>query len=190
MKKYALISVYDKRNLETIVPVLDSLGYTVISTAGTGKILSQMNIKFLSADKATQNPNAFTDCIQTISYSVSAGILFDRKNKHHIEQIKEFQIKPIDIVICNFPPIEQVVKDEKEFNITRVDVGGPLMIRSAATNYKYAIPVVNPDNYIEIAKKLKQGLLNNFDRKKLALQAFKYCSDYDNSLVKKINSFS
>src|SRR5690606_32982008 len=140
-KKYALISVYNKANLEKIAPTLNKLGYTIISTEGTGAVLKKLGIDFIPASEITKNPDALHDCIQTISYAVSGGILFDRANELHISQVNQLNIKSIDIVICNFPPLEEVVRSEDEFNIKHVDVGGPLMLRSAATNYKWVLPI-------------------------------------------------
>jgi len=183
MKPHALISVYDKTNIAQIASTLHSKGYNIISTAGTGKELHRNNIPFIPASQVTDNPNILKDCIQTISFHVSAGILFNRTKQEHSAQIKSLDIKAIDVVICNFPPPKQTVKNLSDFNILNVDVGGPLMIRAAATNYKHALVVVNVCDYDDVIYALKHNLIDNNYRKKMAIKAYQYSSSYDSELV-------
>jgi len=188
--KYVIISVYNKNNLEKIVPTLDKLGYKIIATAGTGKILKSLNINFIKASKVTKNPNALYDCIQTISYFIYGGILFNRNNQDHVKQIKKLNIKPIDIVICNFPPLNEIVKTQNDFNIQHVDVGGPLMVRSAATNYKQVLPLIDCNDYEVVASKLtNKNTIDEKLRKKLAIKAYDYCAQYDSQIVDLLSSY-
>jgi phosphoribosylaminoimidazolecarboxamide formyltransferase/IMP cyclohydrolase len=132
----------------------------------------------------------FSDCIPTIGYPILAGILFDRSNPLHQLQMEDFELQPIDLVICNFPPVAKVVKHLNDFNIHHVDVGGPLMLRSAATNFHWVLPVMDPYDYPEVNKRLKQVMIDQTFRKKYAQKAFQYCADYDTAVVKLLKSLA
>ncbi len=184
MKPHALISVYDKTNIIQIASVLHHKGYNIISTAGTGNKLRRNNIPFIPTEQATSNPDILKDCIQTISFNVSAGILFDRHNQEHKLHVKSLGIKPIDVVICNFPPLTQTVRSLSNFNILNVDVGGPLMIRAAATNYKDVLVVVGITDYDGVIDALKYDLIDENFKKNMAIKAYEYSSLYDSKLAK------
>jgi len=187
MKKYALISVYDKTDISKLALELYKKGYKIISTAKTGESLKQAEIPFILATEITNNPKILKDCIQTISFHIPAGILFNRNNKKHLNEIKNYNIKSIDVVVCNFPPIKQSVKTIADFNIHNVDVGGPLMVKSAATNYKDVLVVVDINEYSRVISKLKNNK-NTLDfRKEMAIKAYKYCASYDLQLVNYLN---
>ena len=188
--KSVLISVYDKQKLDEIAPTLVELGYDIIATSGTSQALKKLNIMTISPAEITQNPNALHDCIQTIGFSISGGILFDRQNKQHLTQIKKLEIRPIDIVICNFPPLKEAVQKPKDFNIHHVDVGGPLMLRSAATNYHWVLPVMDPQDYQETAQRLKNNTVDIDFRKNYAIKAYNYCSQYDAQIVKLLQTYT
>jgi phosphoribosylaminoimidazolecarboxamide formyltransferase/IMP cyclohydrolase len=189
-KPAALISVYDKQNLVQIAPDLVKLGYDIIASSGTSRKLNNMGIKTIPAETATRNPDVLRDCIPTIGYPISAGILFDRSNLQHQQRMTKFNLQPIDLVICNFPPVTEVVKRPNDFNIHHVDVGGPLMIRSAATNYRWVLPIVDPHDYQTVCQQLKRDTFDQTLRKKYAQKAFQYCADYDTAVVQLLQSWS
>lgn len=188
MKKFALLSVFDKSEIEKIAQALVDDGYHIIATEGTGKILAQHGIEFISADIASGNPNSLKDCIQTIGFKIAAGILFNRENGRHLKQVDELSINSIDAVVCNFPPPFEYIKSAENFNIQHVDVGGPLMVRAAATNYKQVLIITSVDDYHKVIAKINKKSLTLEFRKKLALKAFAYCRKYDAELIKFLKS--
>ncbi|MDP3733534.1 MAG: bifunctional phosphoribosylaminoimidazolecarboxamide formyltransferase/IMP cyclohydrolase PurH, partial [Candidatus Daviesbacteria bacterium] len=139
MKKYALISVYDKTGIVDFAKVLIKHGYEIISTGGTEKVLTSADLKVIPIDEITGNPRqSFDGRMKTISFQIESGILFDRKNPKHVEEAKKLNIPQIDVVVCNLYPIENI------------DVGGPTMIRAAAKNYENVIVIVDPKDYGKI----------------------------------------
>lgn len=170
MKKYALLSVYDKEGIAEFAKVLISLGYEIISTGGTMRVLEENGIKITSIDEVTGNPrDSFDGRMKTISFQIESGILFDRKNPKHVKQAIELNIPQIDIVVCNLYPFEE------KPSIETIDVGGPTMIRAAAKNYKSVLVVVDPKDYKQAFDKSRQ---------QLAAKAFYHLSFYDSQIGK------
>lgn len=182
-KRFALVSVFDKKNIVDFAKRLKASDYEIIATEGTGKVLIKNGISFIPVQKISKNPNKLKDCVKTISFRIVAGILFNRSDPIQLKEIRELNITPIDIVVCNFPPFKEVIKTPEDFNIKNIDVGGPLMVRAAATNFKNILVVVDPNDYGRVAKAIiKQGITNDF-MLQLAIKAFAYIYYYDCEIV-------
>ncbi len=168
MKKYALLSVYDKEGIVDFAKVLQKFGYMIISTGGTLKVLEESGVRVIPIEEITGNPrDSFDGRMKTISFQIESGILFDRKNPKHVKQAKDLNIPQIDIVVCNLYPFEQ------KPGVETIDVGGPTMIRAAAKNNKNVIVVVDPRDYKQAFDKSRQ---------ELAAKAFYHLSFYDSQI--------
>lgn len=184
-EKYALISVFDKTGVVEFAKEIKNLGYKIISTGGTAKILRENKIDVIPIEQITGNPESFDGRMKTISFEVESGILFDRSNPSHVKQAKELGIKPIDIVVCNLYPFEQTIQKPKvtlDEAIENIDVGGPTMVRAATKNFKNVIVVVDPKDYKSISKKLIKNSVDEKLRQKLASKAFYHLSFYDSQI--------
>ncbi|MDO8503495.1 MAG: bifunctional phosphoribosylaminoimidazolecarboxamide formyltransferase/IMP cyclohydrolase [bacterium] len=175
-KRYALLSVYDKTGIVEFAKTLDKLGFKIISTGGTGKVLVNEGIPVVPIEEITGNPESFDGRMKTISFQVESGILFDRTNPTHRRVARQLGIKPIDIVACNLYPFEATK------TVENIDVGGPTMIRAAAKNFKNVLVVVDPKDYQSVGKELLGKKLTQKTRRALAGKAFRHLSLYD-SLV-------
>ncbi|MDO8583043.1 MAG: bifunctional phosphoribosylaminoimidazolecarboxamide formyltransferase/IMP cyclohydrolase [bacterium] len=176
--RYALLSVFDKTGIVDFARSISSLGYKIISTGGTAKILLENNIEIIPIQEVTKNPESFDGRMKTISFQIESGILFDRTNPSHVKQAKDLKINPIDIVACNLYPFE------KEQTIENIDVGGPTMLRAGAKNFENVFVAVDPKDYLEIVETLKTNK-NGLDiRRKLAAKAFAHLSFYDSQIAK------
>lgn len=191
MNRYALLSVYDKTGIVDFARSISSLGYKIISTGGTAKVLSENNIKVIPIQKITKNPESFDGRMKTISFQVGSGILFDRTNSSHVKQAKGLDIKPIDIVACNLYPFEKTISNSKvklADAIESIDVGGPTMIRAAAKNFKNVIVAVDAKDYRKIIQCLSSpempSLLRHDINRELAAKAFAHLSFYDSQIAK------
>ena len=182
-KGFVLASVFDKRGIANFAKRLKALGYEIISTEGTGRELAKNGITFIPVQKVSKNPNKLKDCIKTISFRIEAGILFDRLDQKQVKEAEKLKIKPIDIVVCNFPPIKKVVKKPQDFNIKNIDVGGPLMVRAAATNFRHVLVVVDPNDYNDVIDNLLKKTIPYKFRKYLAIKAFSYTRFYDQQII-------
>lgn len=183
--RFVLASVFDKNGISKFVKALTGLGYKIIATEGTKKEILKHGVSCISAESVSRNPNRLRSCIKTISFYIEAGILFDRDNSFQTRDAQELKIKEIDIVICNFVPLDTVKRNlGKKFNIENIDVGGPLIVRSAATNFKDVLVVVDPNDYEKVVDVLKNKEDTIEFRKKMALKAFAYTSLYDQNITK------
>ncbi len=188
MKKRALISVYDKTGIADFAKELVKLGWQIISTGGTAKVLKIAGIKVIPVEKVAKNPEAFGGRMKTISFQIEGALLYDRKNLKHQKEAKRLGIKPIDMVVCNLYPFEKVILKKGctlEEAVENIDIGGPTMIRAAAKNYKYVTVIINPKDYNKIIKILKQKKeISEKTRLELAQKVFQRTAGYDEKITK------
>lgn len=189
MPKRALISVSDKTNLDSLVPVLVKAGVEIISTGGTADYLKKLGVKITPIQEVTGNPEAFGGRMKSISFQVSSALLYRRDHPQDQKEAKELNIKDIDLVVCNLYPFKEVAAKE---NITRsdlienIDIGGPNMIRAAAKNMQWVTVVTDPSDYASVAAMLNEGGLDQVARSKLALKAFSLTAQYDLAISLKL----
>ncbi len=182
--KTALISVYDKTGIVDFARELQNLDIEIISTEGTYNLLVQNGIKARKVEEITGFPEILDGRVKTLHPKILAGILAVRDELGHIEQLKQFGIEPIDLVVVNLYPFAQTIskKDFKlEEAIEQIDIGGVTLLRASAKNYKYVAGVVNPDKYGEIISELKLNgcELSEKTRLSLAVEIFQHTSHYD-----------
>ncbi len=181
--KTALISVYKKDGVLDLSRFLVKQGIEIISTGGTAKLLKDNNIPVTEVEEYTQFPEMMDGRVKTLHPKIHAGILARRDNKDDLAKLKEYGIKPIDLVVVNLYPFQEVTAkggltlDEA---IEFIDIGGPTMIRAAAKNYKDVVVVSNPLQYktiideLKINKCISQGISYKF-----AKDVFSLMSLYD-----------
>tara|TARA_B000000460_G_scaffold156129_1_gene110400 strand:+ start:197 stop:1726 length:1530 start_codon:yes stop_codon:yes gene_type:complete len=184
----ALISVYDKTGLDKISKVLNSLNYEIFSTGGTLKYIKSLGINAISISELTNFKEILGGRVKTLHPNIHAGILADLNNPDHLEDLREYNIAPFDIVINNLYPFEEVLsksvwkensKSKDEEIIENIDIGGPSMIRAAAKNFTRVSVLIDPDDYDWFSEKLISKKLSVNDRKKLASKAFDRTYNYD-----------
>ncbi len=168
MKKYALISVYNKNGLEKLAKTLQKLGLIIIATGGTAKFLREHDISYTSIEKITGNPESFEGRMKTISFEIMSGILFDRSLAKQVKEANILKIPNIDVVVCNFYPFW-----EKQ-TVEMIDIGGPTMVRAAAKNFKDVAILVDPADYNAVEEEITYDV-----KKRLAAKALFYVADYD-----------
>lgn len=184
----ALISVYYKDGLETILPLLDQLGITIYSTGGTQKFIEEAGYKCIAVETLTTYPSILGGRVKTLHPAVFGGILGRRDNPQDLEEMVKFKIPPIDLVIVDLYPFQETVastSDDKAI-IEKIDVGGPSMIRAAAKNHKYIVVIAGKKDYQELIKILKDqsGETTYQQRRDLAASAFNICTGYDIAISK------
>ncbi len=181
--KRALISVFDKTGIVEFSEKLVGLGWEIISTGGTAKALKAAGINVIGISDVTQFPECFDGRVKTIHPNIEGGILAIRDNVQHQETMKELDIQPIDMVVCNLYPFKQTILKEgvsHEEIIENIDIGGPTMIRSAAKNYRFVNVVVCPDDYGLVLKELEaSGETSAATKEYLAANVFRHTCHYD-----------
>lgn len=182
MNKRALLSVSDKKGLLEFAQGLKELGFTIISTGGTAKALSESGVEVLKVSDLTGFPEILDGRVKTLHPKIHAGILA-KNEKKHLEQLQQWGIEPLDLVVVNLYPFRETIAKPGvtlEDAIENIDIGGPSMVRAAAKNYERVAVVVNPEQYPVILQQLKQtGEILPATRMQLALEAFTHTAFYD-----------
>ena len=188
MKKRALISVYDKQGVVEFAQALVSkYNYEIISTGGTAELLKKNNVQVTEITELTKFPEMLEGRVKTLHPNVHAGLLARRDKPEHMGAIRDLNISPIDMVVINLYPFQQIVAKPKvslEEAIENIDIGGPSMLRSAAKNYSSVTVVSDISDYEVVLECLSK---NNGEttlplREQLATKTFKLTSKYDSSI--------
>lgn len=183
MKKRALISVSDKTGILSFAKELETLGFEIISTGGTYRVLQEAGINVIAIDNVTGLPECLDGRLKTLHYKVHGGILAVRSNTLHMEQISNLGIDLIDLVVVNFYPFKETICKSDvtlEKAIENIDIGGPTMVRAAAKNYQDVTVVFDPSDYDEIITEIKNtGRVSIETNFRLAAKAFAYTAEYD-----------
>ena len=181
--KTALISVSDKKKLKPLLNSLKQNKIKIISSGGTYKEIRKLKFKCLEVSKFTNSPEILEGRVKTLHPKIHAGILNKRKNKIHLKDLKNNNFENIDLVIVNFYPFEETLKNTKNHNkiIENIDVGGPTMVRSAAKNYQDVTVITSSDQYEELIEELKKnkGSTSLKFRELMASKAFGLTAYYD-----------
>merc|ERR1711966_335177 len=189
--KTALISVSDKRNLKPILNFLKKNNIKIISSGGTYKEIEKLKFKCLEVSEFTSSPEILEGRVKTLHPKIHAGILNKRKNKTHLKDLKKNNFENIDLVIVNFYPFEETLKNNNNHEkiIENIDVGGPTMVRSAAKNYQDVTVITSSDQYKELIEELKKnkGSTSLEFREKLSRIAFTETAYYDSVICNYFN---
>lgn len=182
----ALISVFDKDNLEPIVRLLDEQGVKIYSTGGTQSFIEGLGISVIAVEDLTDYPSIFGGRVKTLHPKIFGGILYRRDHDGDIEQAREYEIPAIDLTIVDLYPFEDTVASgaEEQAIIEKIDIGGISLIRAAAKNFKDTMIVASKAQYKPLEKLLseKGGESSLEDRKWFAMQAFNVSSHYDSAI--------
>lgn len=185
--KSALISVFYKDNLETIVKTLGEQGVTIYSTGGTQKFIEEQGVKCVAVEDLTAYPSILGGRVKTLHPKVFGGILARRSNEQDLEQLKQYGIPEIDLVIVDLYPFEETVKSttEEQAIIEKIDIGGVSLIRAAGKNYKDVVIVASKDQYAALEKVLveNKGATSLEERRHFAAKAFEVCAHYDTAIA-------
>ncbi|MDF2383701.1 bifunctional phosphoribosylaminoimidazolecarboxamide formyltransferase/IMP cyclohydrolase [Nostoc ellipsosporum NOK] len=187
----ALISVFYKDGLEPIVRQLHKLGTTIYSTGGTQTFIEQLDIPVVPVEQLTSYPSILGGRVKTLHPLVFGGILGKRDDETHLQEMKEYGIPELDLVIVDLYPFEETVastNDEKQI-IEKIDIGGPSMIRAAAKNFRDVLVVAAKKEYAAIEKLLtdQNGETTIEQRRTFAAKAFEVVAHYDVAIAKYFN---
>lgn len=182
--KRALISVFNKSGVEAFAKGLTDLGVQLISTGGTAKLLKDSGIPVTLVEEVTGFPEMLDGRVKTMHPRLMAGILARRDVPEHVDTIAKHGIEPIDMVVCNLYPFEQVAGRRgvaDEVVIENIDIGGPSMIRAAAKNHAGVAVVTSHEDYDDLLAELREnhGELGYETLRELATKAFCRTAHYD-----------
>lgn len=190
--KNALISVYYKDNLEPVIHQLNALGVKIFSTGGTQEFIEKLGVSVTPVESLTSYPSILGGRVKTLHPKIFGGILSRRELQSDLDQLEEYEIPEIDLVIVDLYPFEETVASgaAEQAIIEKIDIGGISLIRAAAKNFKDVIIVPSKNEYIFLHDTIlvaQEGSSTLADRKALAGKAFNVSSHYDTAIFNYFN---
>jgi len=187
----ALISVYYKNGLEPLVKELNKQGVIIYSTGGTQEFIEKLGIEVVPVEDLTSYPSILSGRVKTLHPSVFGGILGRRDKESDLEEMKEYKIPVIDLVIVDLYPFEETVAAtwEEKMIIEKIDIGGPSMIRAAAKNFTDVVVIAAKKDYETLTQLLSEqtGETSFEQRRTFAARAFEIVAHYDVAIAKYFN---
>jgi phosphoribosylaminoimidazolecarboxamide formyltransferase/IMP cyclohydrolase len=188
----ALISVSDKTGAVDFARALIDLGFRILSTGGTAKLLAEAGVAVTEVAQVTGFPEMLDGRVKTLHPKVHGGLLGRRSNPEHVKQMQQHGIQPIDLVVVNLYPFEQTVAKPGctlEDAIENIDIGGPTMLRSAAKNYTDVAVVCSPRDYGRVLEEIKKtGAVSLKTRFELCRTVFQHTARYDSAISAWLNN--
>ena len=188
----ALISVFDKEGLEPIVKKLHQHNVTIYSTGGTESFIKDLGIPVVAVEDVTSYPSILGGRVKTLHPKVFGGILNRQDNESDVQQMKEFDIPQIDLVIVDLYPFEKTVASgaSEADIIEKIDIGGISLIRAAAKNFKDTVIVASVDDYKLFLDTITANdcATTLEERKLFATKAFHVSSNYDTAIFNYFNT--
>jgi phosphoribosylaminoimidazolecarboxamide formyltransferase / IMP cyclohydrolase len=183
----ALISLSDKSGLDELAAGLSRHNVEIVSTGGTAARLRELGAEVRDISDLTGFPEMMDGRVKTLHPKVHGGLLGVRDNPEHVAAMAEHGIAPIDLVVVNLYPFLKTVMSgaDRSTIIENIDIGGPSMVRSAATNHAHVAILTDPGDYVALLTELDTygGSTTVELRKKLAAKAFALTAAYDSTIA-------
>jgi phosphoribosylaminoimidazolecarboxamide formyltransferase/IMP cyclohydrolase len=185
----ALISVSDKTGLAELGKALAESGVEVLSTGGTAARLRECGVEVVDVADITGFPECLGGRVKTLHPKIHAGLLADRDDPSHMEQVRALEVGLIDLVVVNLYPFEAAARKEGigwgEL-IEEIDIGGPSMLRAAAKNCDHVAVVCDPADYAGVVQALDGGGISREDSRALARKVFARTAAYDAAIASRL----
>ena len=184
--KTALISVFHKDGLDALLAKLHSEGVSFLSTGGTKKFIESLGYPCQAVEELTTYPSILGGRVKTLHPKVFGGILARRDNQDDQQQMAQYEIPTIDLVVVDLYPFEDTVASgaSQQDIIEKIDIGGISLIRAAAKNFNDVVIVPSKAEYpilLDILNE-KGAQTSLADRRMLAQRAFGVSSHYDTAI--------
>jgi phosphoribosylaminoimidazolecarboxamide formyltransferase/IMP cyclohydrolase len=181
--KSALISVFNKEGLESIIPFFAKHNITIYSTGGTQKFIEENGGTCIAVESLTGYPSILGGRVKTLHPVVFGGFLARRDVENDLKEMAQYNIPEIDLVMVDLYPFEDTVKStsDEATIIEKIDIGGPSMIRAAAKNFQSVMVIADKNDYTLLENILseKDAETSLEERKDFARKAFDVCARYD-----------
>jgi phosphoribosylaminoimidazolecarboxamide formyltransferase/IMP cyclohydrolase len=177
----AILSVHDKTGLVEFARGLTELGWTLLASGGTAKLLRENNIAVTEVAAYTKSPEILGGRVKTLHPAIHGGLLARPTEEDH-QQLLDLNWDYIDLVAVNLYPFEETIaKPEISYAdaIENIDIGGVTLIRAAAKNHERVTLVCEPSDYSDILEELRNGGISGKTRTKLAIKGFAATAHYD-----------
>jgi phosphoribosylaminoimidazolecarboxamide formyltransferase / IMP cyclohydrolase len=182
----ALISVFYKDGLDSLVQLLHEQNVTIYSTGGTQAFIEKLGVPVVPVENLTTYPSILGGRVKTLHPSVFGGILGKRDDAQHVIEMKQYNIPEMDLVIVDLYPFEETVASttDEQLIIEKIDIGGPSMIRAGAKNHKDVVVLAAKKEYAVLEEILRNqnGETSLEQRRSFAVKAFDVCTAYDTAI--------
>lgn len=180
----ALISVFYKDGLDLLVKELVNNGYRLLSTGGTRKFIEDLGHEVEAVEDLTGYPSILGGRVKTLHPKVFGGILGRRELEGDRQEMQEYEIPNIDVIVVDLYPFEETVAEGGSHAdiIEKIDIGGISLIRAAAKNYRHTWIIPSRYYYNDAITVLQRGKPDEEDRKRFATAAFQISSSYDHAI--------
>jgi phosphoribosylaminoimidazolecarboxamide formyltransferase/IMP cyclohydrolase len=190
--KNALISVSNKENLISLLKTLKKFNINIISSGGTYASIKKLGYQCIELSKYTGFKEMLDGRVKTLHPKIHAGILHDRQNKKHQNEMSKKKFLAIDLIVVNFYPFQKIVLNTKNPKkiIENIDIGGPTMVRAAAKNFQNVTIVTNKNDYGSLIGELEnlKGKTSLKYRELMSSKAFGLTAYYDSMIANWFNS--
>lgn len=178
----AILSVSDKTGIVDLAKALRAKGVEILSTGGTADHLKSAGVDVTPIATWSGAPEILGGRVKTLTPKVFGAILHDRSNAGHLADVQRLGIPPIDLVVVNLYPFERTIAREGVTiaeAIEQIDIGGPSMLRAAAKNHRYVLPLCDPSLYGEFLRAFESGKISDDFRMRCAVAVFEKTAKYD-----------
>ena len=173
----ALLSVYDKTGIVEFAAALHALGWSLLSSGGTARVIADAGIPVVDVADLTGLEPILDHRVVTLHPAIHGGILADRTKQEHIDEMAQHNIAPIDLVVVNLYPFSS------QPSVELIDIGGPAMVRAAAKNFAHVGVVVDTADYADVLEMIEGDFFSISARRVLAQKAFRITSAYDAAIA-------
>jgi phosphoribosylaminoimidazolecarboxamide formyltransferase/IMP cyclohydrolase len=184
--KTALVSVFHKDGLDELLAKLNAEGVKFLSTGGTQKFIESLGYECQAVESLTSYPSILGGRVKTLHPKVFGGILARRNEEGDRQQMQQYDIPEIDLVIVDLYPFEQTVASgaQEQDIIEKIDIGGISLIRAGAKNFNDVVIVPSKAQYGQLLSILnEQGAQTTLEqRRQFAAAAFGVSSHYDTAI--------
>ena len=180
----AILSVHDKTGLIEFAQSLASLGWTLLASGGTAKMLREQNIPVTEVADYTKSPEILGGRVKTLHPAIHGGLLARPTDEDH-QQLLNLGWDYIDLVAVNLYPFEATIaKPDVTYAdaIENIDIGGVTLIRAAAKNHERVTLVCDPSDYAAVLEELRAGGISAKTRTKLSIKGFASTAHYDTAI--------
>ena len=182
----ALLSVSDKTGIVELAQALRARNVEILSTGGTAEHLRAAGVDVTPIAAWAGAPEMLGGRVKTLTPKVFGAILHDRMNASHTADVERFGIPPIDVVVVNLYPFEKTITRKGVTvaeAIEQIDIGGPSMLRAAAKNHRFVVPLSDPSQYEEFLRELEKEEISDDFRERCAVAVFEKTAAYDAAIA-------
>jgi phosphoribosylaminoimidazolecarboxamide formyltransferase / IMP cyclohydrolase len=185
MKRRAILSVYDKSGLVEFAEGIAALGYELVASGGTARLLRQANLAVLDVAEVTGSPEMLGGRVKTLHPAIHGGILA-QDNEADRADLAAQNIQSIDLVVCNLYPFSDTIAQAGVTlaeAVEQIDIGGVTLLRAAAKNFARVTVICDPADYVSVLNGLRTETMTAAQRQALAVKAFSHTRDYDTAIA-------